>query len=46
VIRHRDSTGMARSYTAQWSDLNRNGVPPTILQIYDAVIALQRVIAR
>ena len=46
VIRHRDSTGMARSYTAQWSDLNRNGVPPTILQVYDAVVALQRVIAR
>jgi hypothetical protein len=46
VIRHRDSTGMVRSYTAQWSDINRSRVLPQLLQIYDAVIALQIAIGR
>ena len=46
VIERRDSSGTTNSYSAQWTDVNANGVPPTILQIYDAVIALQRVIAR
>ena len=46
VIRRRDSTGLVKSYSAQWNDVTKNSVPPQILQIYDAVIALQKVIAR
>jgi hypothetical protein len=46
VIQHRDSAGRVRSYSAEWNDVNRNGVLPQLVQIYDAVIALQKAIAR
>jgi hypothetical protein len=46
IIRRRDSTGLVKSYSAQWNDVTRTGVLPQMLQIYDAAIALQRVNAR
>lgn len=46
VIRRRDSTGIVKSYSAQWNDVSKNGVLPQILKIYDAVIALQKAIAQ
>jgi hypothetical protein len=45
-VRRRESNGTVRSYSARWTDVRKDGVLSQLLQIYDSVIALQKVIAR
>jgi hypothetical protein len=42
IIRSRDSKGTLQTYTALWDDLSRPQVPPEIIRIFDAVVALRK----
>ena len=40
TIRRRDSMGVVQTYTASWDDTTKSKLPPEVIRIYDAVLAL------
>ncbi len=40
IVRH-DSIGVVHAFTASWDDTTKGRLPPEVIQVYDAVVALK-----